>query len=174
MSLSSGDHFTFSTIEFKLRSQLQDLAALGTSNLAWGRRCEILKSVHLAALIYLKTIFQPGLDGIMAEALQKIIGGCLSPLEMGLQVHVNALTQQFQSGDDLDEVSMAASLAPLMSIGASLDGPSWLSVREILQSLYEGVYRKPLAPNSRAGSDPQEVDISGLTALFGFFSLHHT
>jgi hypothetical protein len=173
-SISSGDLFTFSTIEFKLRSQFQDLAALGTSNLAWGRRCEILKCVHLSALLYLKTISQAGFDSVNMETLQKIIDVSFPQSGARLKVHVCALLQQFLRGGDLDETSMAASLAPLISLGALMNGPSWLTLREGLQSLYEDIHRKPFVPNVSAESDPQEVDISGLTALFGYFNLHNT
>lgn len=170
LSVSAGQLFAFSTIEYKIQSQLRDLVALGTSNTAWGRRCEILKCVHLSALMYLRVIFQPKLDNRQVQMLPNLISTCFPWLDPPLEVYIQRLLPLFQTTDEPDEKSISECLGPLMSFGARIDGPSWKIFRESLQAAYEGTFRKPVS-NPRTGLDPQEVDSSGLAALFGFFNL---
>jgi hypothetical protein len=64
------------------------------------------------------------------------------------------------------------SLAALMRIGTDLNQQSWYDIRRYLQDLYREVHDRPLQPDdSNQKRDPQEVEMAGLTALFGFFSI---
>jgi hypothetical protein len=122
--------------------------------------------------MYLKVISQSELEATPIQQLPEIISGCFPWLKPPLVVVLQRLLQLLQLTDVPDEPSIAACLTPLMRFGAIMDGSSWLLLRENLQLAYEATYRMPVS-NSRADLTPQEVDISGLSALFAFFNIHN-
>jgi hypothetical protein len=70
----AGDYWMSSVTETKLKSQLRELLAMGTSNTAWGRRYEIMKCICLAALIYTHVISQKDLTPLAAlEQLSQLL-----------------------------------------------------------------------------------------------------
>jgi hypothetical protein len=59
-----------------------------------------------------------------------------------------------------------------MRIGTSLDQHSLDSIRRHLQDIYQdSLQESPKANVSDVKQDPHEVEMAGLTALFGFFSV---
>jgi hypothetical protein len=64
------------------------------------------------------------------------------------------------------------SLAALMRIGTLLDQHAWRGIRRQLQDIYRETQEEPSkAIVSNPKQDPQEMEMAGLTALFGFFSV---
>jgi len=59
-----------------------------------------------------------------------------------------------------------------MRTAALLDQPSWYGIRRQLQNLFLEVYNGPVQTfASGRGHDKQEIEMAGLTALFGLFNL---
>jgi hypothetical protein len=59
-----------------------------------------------------------------------------------------------------------------MRAAAILDQLSWYGIRRQLQELFREVYDGPLQTfASGQGPDEKEIEMAGLTALFGFFNL---
>lgn len=169
-AILSGDIKSYIATEVKLKSQLHDLAALGTSISAWGRRSEILKCVHLGSLIYLKALSRQKSSAI-SDAFLRLVGSRLSRLEPLVRRHLHGLLETLVRGVLADDKRIATSVGPLMKVGASMSMPSWIETRELLREACEEIYRQPLPLVTEISLDSRAVDISGLTALFGFFNL---
>ena len=149
-----------------MKSQLRDLLILGTSNTAWGRRCEIMKFVCLAALIYTRVVSQK--DASFEAAKQQLC--CLLPESEGAWKRAfEQLIEELLFGDLGD---CFESLAGLMRVGTELNGQSWCSIRVHLLGLYQKVHERPLQTivDSQA-QNSQDMEMAGLTALFGFFNM---
>lgn len=160
----SGDFWTSSVTETKVKTQLRDLLALGTSNNAWGRRCEIMKCVCLSGLIYLRVISRKDIGTLVAhQRLSELLPRSDSLWKQQLGILIEELLAA-DAGDCF------ASLAVLMRIGTLLNQESWYDIRRQLQDIYLEVHKVPL-PLSVKGQNSQETEMAGLTALFGFFDI---
>lgn len=169
-AIISGDIKSYIATEAKLKSQLHDLAALGTSISAWGRRSEVLKCVHLGSLIYLKVLSRQ--EGCaISDAFLLLLGSRLSRLEPLVRGHLRGLLETIVRGVLADDKRIGTSVGPLMKVGALMSMPSWIETRERLREVCEEIYRQPLPLATEISSDSRAVDVSGLTALFGFFNL---
>jgi hypothetical protein len=162
----SGDFWTSSVTETRLKSQLRDMLALGTSNIAWGRRCEIMKCVCLAGLMYMQVVSRK--EGDLMSAHREL-SQLLPESDASWRVSSENLIGELICGDSGD---CFESLAALMRIGTDLNQQSWYDIRRYLQDLYREVHNESLqAVDSDRKRDPQEMEMAGLTALFGFFSI---
>jgi hypothetical protein len=169
-AILSGDSKSYTATEAKLKSQLHDLTALGTSISAWGRRCEILKCVHLGSLIYLKVLSRQD-GGPISDDFLRHLGSSLSNLEPIVRGHLHGLLETLVRGGVADDNRIATSIGPLMKIGALMSMPSWFETMERLREVYEELYAQPLPLANEISLDSRTVDVSGLNALFGFFNL---
>jgi hypothetical protein len=139
-------------------------------NTAWGHCCEIMKCVCLAAFIYTRIISRKDLT---LETSQARLSQLLPKFETLLaKQSLEDLKGELLQGDSGD---CFESLAALMRTAALLDQLSWYGIRRLLQDLFLEVYNGPVQTfASGQGHDKQEIEMAGLTALFGFFNLAGT
>lgn len=162
----SGDSWTSSVAETRLKSQLRDLLALDSSKIAWGRRCEIMKCVCLAGLIYIRIISKKEID---IEAAHRDLSQLVPESDTSWNQSLELLIGELLGGDSGD---CFESLAALMRIGTLLNQHSWYGIRQHLQDIYQGSREETVKVNdSQQERDAQETEMAGLTALFGFFSV---
>ncbi|KAE9368987.1 hypothetical protein N431DRAFT_347844 [Stipitochalara longipes BDJ] len=158
----SGDLWTSSVTESKLKSQPRDLVVLGTSKTAWGRRCEIMKCVCLAGLIYMHVISRENTDIRSAhERISQLLPEWDTSWKHSLELLIGELL--LGPGDEFD------SLTALMRIGTFLNQKSWYDIRRHLQDIYLEVHDGALQSNIKV-ENSQDMEMAGLTALFGFFN----
>ncbi|KAN0092493.1 hypothetical protein V8E51_018340 [Hyaloscypha variabilis] len=147
----AGDFWTSSVAETKLKSQLRDLLALGRSKAAWGRRCEIMKCVCLAGLIYMRIVSKKEKNVVAAHRdLSHLLPETDAPWKRPLEHLIGELIGG-DSGDCFESLAV---------------------IRRHLQDIYQdSLQESPKANVSDVKQDPHEVEMAGLTALFGFFSV---
>jgi hypothetical protein len=170
-SLRSGDDDTLSSIETKFQFKLQSLIAIGTSLVAWGRRARVLICAYLSALMYLKVISRLKNGGGEVSFVQNLLGLGYSGAETPFKSYARVLLRELLRSDSWNENNMVSCLAPLMRLGPSMNGQSWLEATERLQHMYEEISGHSIESFFKAQTDPREVEIDACMAMFSFLNL---
>lgn len=167
-ALLSGELLAFYNISLQFTSQLESIVVIGTSELAWGRRCEVLKCATMAALLYLKAVSLPGCVDWGGGPLRDFLGEALRGVKVDaeeLERWVYSLMVELMPAGSRDggEEGELHALTPILRVGASMNGPQWVALRKRLEVLYKTAYSKPFgAP----GLDERDADVQSVTALY--------
>ena len=164
-AVQSGDFDLYSQIETTLNTQLSALTSIGSSMLAWSRRCEILICVDITALIYLQTIYSKGVysDAVVDRLMQQFIATFPNPPQTWIEPARNLLFALMEGEHDLNSF-----ISELMILGSSLNRFSWLDIKFGLMSLHSRMCVSSLSPASDL--EPEQRGTTALTTLFGGYA----